>query len=96
MPGGPNFNNYANVSVIVSVAQLFGPFPVRRRELQRNATNEFRKMLATTQTYAIICDSVRFTCVNQLAKGGRQVALQLPATGGGVSSPLKSASAPAP
>ena len=23
MPGGPNFNNYANVSVIVSVAQLF-------------------------------------------------------------------------
>ena len=23
MPGGPNFNNYANVSVIISVAQLF-------------------------------------------------------------------------
>ena len=67
----------------VSVAQLFGPFPVRRRELQRNATNEFRKMLATTQTYAIICDSVRFTCVNQLAKGGRQVALQTEGGRGG-------------
>lgn len=82
-----------DVGTAVSVAQLFGPFPVRRRELQRNATNEFRKMLATTQTYAIICDSVRFTCVNQLAKGGRQVALQTEggrAGGGGMRASIAS------
>ena len=82
-----------DVGTAVSVAQLFGPFPVRRRELQRNATNEFRKMLATTQTYAIICDSVRFTCVNQLAKGGRQVALQTEggrAGGGGMRAAIAS------
>lgn len=64
------------VGTCVSVAQLFAPFPVRRRELQRNALSEFRKMLVLLQAYAIICDHVRFNCVNTPTKGGKQVLIQ--------------------
>ena len=42
-----------DVGTSVSVGQLFAPFPVSRRELQRNATSEFRKLLLSLQAYAV-------------------------------------------
>ncbi|KAL3908277.1 MAG: hypothetical protein SGPRY_009863, partial [Prymnesium sp.] len=65
-----------DVGTCVSVGQLFTPFPVRRRELARNASVEFRKVLISLQAYALICHEVRFLCVNTPAKGGKQVVLQ--------------------
>ena len=54
------------VGTCVSVGELFKSFPVRRRELQRNAAAEFRKVLLAVQAYAIICDGVRFVVTHTL------------------------------
>ena len=79
-----------DVGTCVSVGQLFAPFPVRRRELQRNATTEFRKLLISLQAYALICDGVRFSCVNTLAKGGKQTVLQTEGGSGGMRAAIAS------
>ncbi|KAL1525310.1 hypothetical protein AB1Y20_020171 [Prymnesium parvum] len=71
-----------DVGTCVGVATLFAPFPVRRRELQRNATSEFRKLLLSLQAYALVCDDVRFSCVNTVRGGGKQVVLQTEGSGG--------------
>ena len=71
------------VGTCVSVGELFKSFPVRRRELQRNAAAEFRKVLLAVQAYAIICDGVRFVVTHTLGKGGRQVVLQTEGARGG-------------
>lgn len=44
-----------DVGTCVGVADLFVHFPVRRRELQRNASAEFRRLVSTLQAYALIC-----------------------------------------
>ena len=66
----------------MTVSGLFAPFPVRRRELQRNASAEFRRVVALVQAYAIICDEVRFSCTHTLPKGGKQPLMQTQGHGG--------------
>ena len=73
-----------DVGTCVSVGTLFAPFPVRRRELSRNASSEFRRVVSTLQAYALICDGVRFTCTHTLAKGSKQTLLQTPGGTGGL------------
>ena len=71
-----------DVGTCVSVGELFAPFPVRRRELQRNASGEFRRVVSLVQAYGVICHSVRISCTSTLAKGGRSVLMQTQGTGG--------------
>ncbi len=74
----------ADVGTCVSIATLFAPFPVRRRELQRNGASEFRKLVSMLQAYALICAEVRINCTHTLAKGGKNVLLQTPGGTGGL------------
>jgi DNA mismatch repair protein MutL len=71
-----------DLGTCVSVCELFGPFPVRRKALERSAMAEFRRMVALLQAYAVICDHVRFCCMHSLAKGGKQVLMQTTGAGG--------------
>ena len=70
-----------DVGTCVSVVELFEPFPVRRRELQRNGSAELRRLLALLQAYGVICDGVRFSCSHATVKGGKQTMLQTPGRG---------------
>lgn len=72
------------IGTSVTVAGLFEPFPVRRKELVRTANSEFRRMLALLQAYALICTAVRFSCTNALAKGGKQTLVQTEGGTGGL------------
>ena len=71
-----------DLGTCVSVSELFGPFPVRRKALERSAMAEFRRVVALLQAYAVICDHVRFCCTHSLAKGGKQVLMQTTGAGG--------------
>ncbi|KAG6901142.1 hypothetical protein C0995_016557 [Termitomyces sp. Mi166 len=63
----------------VSVANLFKPLPVRRKEFERNVKREFGKALGLLNAYALIGTGVRFTVNNTADKG--QKAVQLRTTG---------------
>jgi len=72
-----------DVGTSVSVANLFEPFPVRRRELLRAAQAEMRKMLAALQAYSLICHTVRFNCSHTTSKGKAESRTSLLQTEGG-------------
>ncbi len=56
----------------------------------RTAQTEVRKLLASLQAYALVCNHVRFSCINTLAKGGRQPLLQTEGGVGGMRSAIAS------
>ncbi|EMD32702.1 hypothetical protein CERSUDRAFT_161174 [Gelatoporia subvermispora B] len=65
----------------VTVAGLFTPLPVRRKELERNAKREFGKALVLLSAYALVpCaqenHGVRLSVTNQPAGGRRTVQLR--------------------
>lgn len=58
----------------VSIAGIFRPLPVRRKELERNAKREFGKALSLLNAYALVpCTKenggIRLTCTHQITNG---------------------------
>ena len=56
-----------------SVENLFGPLPVRRRELTKNIKREYGKVVGLMQNYACIGVKVKFTFKNTIPKGKSMV-----------------------
>ncbi|KAJ3130377.1 Mismatch repair endonuclease pms2 [Nowakowskiella sp. JEL0407] len=55
----------------VSVSNFFAQWPVRYSELKRNIKKEYSKCLELIQSYALICDGVRISCVSVNGKNQR-------------------------
>lgn len=69
----------------VTVANLFRPLPVRRKELERNIKREFQKALSILHAYALVpCSKenkgVRLTVTNQMENGRKVVQLKTDGT----------------
>lgn len=64
------------VGTTVSLSNLFGTLPVRRRDFTRNIKKEFNKMCQILQAYCLVTRNVRIICTNQSAKGAKSVILQ--------------------
>lgn len=50
----------------VTVKDLFSALPVRRKELERHSSREFKKALSLIQSYALIRTGCRFSVSNHL------------------------------
>lgn len=59
----------------VTLTNLFGSLPVRKREFQRNIQKEFVKMCQILQGYGLISYGKRIILTNTLARGGKTTVL---------------------
>lgn len=57
----------------VTLSNLFGSLPVRKREFQRNIQKEFGKMCQMLQGYGLIAYGKRIILTNHTTKGGKSV-----------------------
>lgn len=60
------------VGTTVKVHELFGRWPVRRKELLRSVKRQYARALLHLQAYAVLQTSVRMSCYCTNAKGKRQ------------------------
>ncbi|ULT88977.1 hypothetical protein L3Y34_007870 [Caenorhabditis briggsae] len=51
----------------IIVNNLFETLPVRRKELERSQKREFVKLLATVQSFALLCPHIKILCTNNIA-----------------------------
>lgn len=55
----------------ITLSNLFGSLPVRKREFERNIQKEFAKMCQILQSYGLISYGKRIILTNYTAKGGK-------------------------
>ncbi|CAI5465886.1 unnamed protein product [Closterium sp. Yama58-4] len=70
------------VGTTVSVAKIFSPLPVRRREFERNVRREFAKLVSVLQAYCVVSTGARILCTNQSGRSSaRTTVVQTAGTG---------------
>ncbi|CAI5521474.1 unnamed protein product, partial [Closterium sp. Naga37s-1] len=70
------------VGTTVSMAKIFSPLPVRRREFERNVRREFAKLVSALQAYCVVSTHARILCTNQSGRSSaRTTVVQTAGTG---------------
>ncbi|CAI5481515.1 unnamed protein product [Closterium sp. Yama58-4] len=67
------------VGTTVSVAKIFSPLPVRRREFERNVRREFAKLVSVLQAYCVVSTHARILCTNQSGRSSARTTVVLTA-----------------
>ncbi|CAI5532442.1 unnamed protein product [Closterium sp. Naga37s-1] len=79
---GPREQVARAVGTTVSVAKIFSPLPVRRREFERNVRREFAKQVSVLQAYCVVSTHARILCTNQSGRSSaRTTVVQTAGTG---------------
>ncbi|CAI5497776.1 unnamed protein product [Closterium sp. Naga37s-1] len=79
---GPREQVARAVGTTVSVAKIFSPLPVRRREFERNVRREFAKLVSVLQAYCVVSAGARILCTNQSGRSSaRTTVVQTAGTG---------------
>ncbi|CAI5492775.1 unnamed protein product [Closterium sp. Naga37s-1] len=79
---GPREQVARAVGTTVSVAKIFSPLPVRRREFERNVRREFAKLVSVLQAYCVVSTHARILCTNQSGRSSaRTTVVQTAGTG---------------
>ncbi|CAI7792299.1 unnamed protein product [Closterium sp. NIES-53] len=79
---GPREQVARAVGTTVSVAKIFSPLPVRRREFERNVRREFAKLVSALQAYCVVSTHARILCTNQSGRSSaRTTVVQTAGTG---------------
>ncbi|CAI7746171.1 unnamed protein product [Closterium sp. NIES-54] len=82
LPPGPREQVARAVGTTVSVAKIFSPLPVRRREFERNVRREFAKLVSALQAYCVVSTHARILCTNQSGRSSaRTTVVQTAGTG---------------
>lgn len=59
------------IGTTVTLTNLFGTLPVRKREFVKNVKKEFTRMCQILQGYCLVARGVRIVCSNQTQKGAK-------------------------
>nr|CAI5853938.1 unnamed protein product [Callosobruchus analis] len=64
----------------VTLEKLFSTLPVRRKEFMKNLKKEFNKMCQLLNAYCLVCQHIKFTCINTTNHGSRNIVVMTEGT----------------
>ncbi|VEN57791.1 unnamed protein product [Callosobruchus maculatus] len=64
----------------VTLEKLFSTLPVRRKEFMKNLKKEFNKMCQLINAYCLVCQHIKFTCINTTNHGSRNIVVMTEGT----------------